>query len=99
MQYNFASNSGSVVNWEQDFVFAHEHICTVVCLHLLAGDGIVVKSLGGTSRLSWSLDTEPKVDVSGMEEINQLVVLRPVEWWKFLLLCGHLGCTRASGEL
>lgn len=99
MQYDFASNSGSVVNWEQDFVFAHEHICTVVCLHLLAGDGIVGKSLHGTSRLSWSLDTEPEVGVSGMREINQRVVLHHVEWWGFPSQCGHLGCTRGSREL
>ena len=39
VQYYFASNSGSVVNWEQDFVFVHEHICAVVCLHLLRETG------------------------------------------------------------
>lgn len=35
VQQDFASNSGSGVNWEQDFVFARDHICAVVFLHLL----------------------------------------------------------------
>lgn len=40
VQRYFASNSGSGVNWEQDFVFVQEHICAAMCLHLVSGDWI-----------------------------------------------------------